>query len=175
MLMSDRSTAAFPAAKSTVIRISWRDPGSIGLLHYNMREELYPELYLGIPELVKEQKLIGEQAIIQPDATVKPEATSKNLRMLGKANEDGTFWLIAANASENTEEFEIKWPVMNNREMTVLSENRSQATEWRFQRTYSAFQVRVFTDAGICKLKSVAEINASLKPICPTGKPLNLA
>lgn len=152
--------------------------GSIGLLHYNMREQLYPELYLGIPELVKEQKLIGEQAIIQPDATVKPEASNKNLRMLGKANEDSSFWLIAANASEDSADIEIRWPVMGNREFTVLSEDRSiQPKDGVFKESFTPFQARVFTDAkNLPKLNSVAEINAMIEAeYAKRAKPGNLA
>lgn len=152
--------------------------GAVGLLHYNRTEIQYPELYIGLPPLAAEQKIIGEEAVIQPDAEIRPVAGNKNLRMLGKINRDGSYWLIACNASDEPGEYEISWPVWENRMLAVLSENRQiQAAGGKIKETFAPYQARVYTDsAKDFKLRPIAEINAAIEAeYAKRAKPGNLA
>ncbi|NLF61521.1 MAG: hypothetical protein GX574_10255 [Lentisphaerae bacterium] len=154
--------------------------GAVGLFHYNRTVEHYPELYLGLPHLVKEQKLIGEQAIIQPDAEVTALSSNAQLRLLSKANTDGSFWLLAASVSEEPLETEIFWPVWPDKEVHVLSEARQvRFKNSRLTESFRPFEVRVYTDSKLAaqaQLKTVSDINAIIEAeYARLAKPGNLA
>lgn len=154
--------------------------GAVGLLHYNRTVEQYPELYLGLPHLIKEQKLVGEQAVIQPDAQQQPQSSNSQLRLMGKANEDGSFWLLAASVSEEPLEAEISWTLWPDKEVHVLSEARqARFINSRLKESFAPFEVRVFTDSRLAaqaQLKTVSEINAIIEAeYARLAKPGNLA
>lgn len=152
--------------------------GAIGLLHYNRTEEQYPELYLGFPHLVAEQKIIGEEAVIHPDAPVAPQAQRPELRLLGKANPDGSFWLLAGNASDETLTSPITWPAWADGEIQVLSEGRTVTLRnGSFSDHFTPYQTRVYTNSGkTFNLATVATVNAAIEAeYARLAKPGNLA
>lgn len=134
--------------------------GAQGLLHYNVFSGDYPELFRGIPELVKEQKIIGEEAVIQtPVKTVSP---SPELRLRAFRNEQtGAVWLLACNAGEEEREYRITLKEFGNAGLQVLSENRFiDAKQGIFSDRFTPFAVHVYTtDQRKFNLKTVAEIN----------------
>ncbi len=135
--------------------------GSRGLLHYNRYVNEFPELYIGMPELVKEQKIIGENAIIQASPVDMPQGSAPELRLLGKVNGDD-LWLLACNASYEPMDFDITWGQLNNRKIQVLSENRSISVNGgKFKDRFGPFEARVYTTSSHdFKLKSIKQINA---------------
>lgn len=139
--------------------------GSVGLLHYNRSELQYPELYLGIPALVAEQKIIGEEAVIHPDAEPAPRASHADLRLLGKANPDGSYWLLACNATETEAEYEVTWPVLADSSLQVLGENRRRPTAaGRFRDRFTPFQARVYTTSRKAfALPSISQVNEDIE------------
>ena len=72
--------------------------GARGLLHYNRMVAHYPELYIGMKYLTKEQAALAP-VFLAPDAPVAPLADpAEPMRMLLK-NVYGAYWLLACNAS----------------------------------------------------------------------------
>lgn len=151
--------------------------GSRGLLHYNRTAGDYPEIILGMPELLKEQKIVGEKAIIQTPVTLNSPASE--LRLAAFRNEsDGTLWLLACNAAYEPHEFTVDFPEFGNRKLQVLSETRSVIPEkGRFRDRFTPFQVHVYTtDQTDFKLKSIPEINRLIEDVyAKRAKPGNLA
>ena len=140
--------------------------GAAGILQYNRCEEQFPELYVGLPPLTRELKIVGSEAIIQPDAADKPEVSSPDLRVLAKYNpETRSFWLLAANGSDNTKEYTIKFAPFADRDVQVLSEGRTcKFAGGALTETFTPWQVKVFTsDMRDFHLLPIAQINAKIE------------
>ena len=152
--------------------------GAQGLMHYNVFHWEFPELYIGMKELVKEQKIIGEEAVIQNPPRVKPTASKPHIRLRAQVNDDGSAWLLACNASYQADTGVVTWPELGNKKLQVLSEDRSIAPEnGRFTDRFGPFEARVYTtsdrDLG---LKTVKETNALIEAeYSERAKPGNLA
>ncbi|MBR7143320.1 MAG: discoidin domain-containing protein [Lentisphaeria bacterium] len=138
--------------------------GAQGLLHYNVFQGDYPEILLGMPLLVKEQKVVGEEAIIQ--TPLKTQSPTKSLRLRAAKNpETGAVWLLACNVEYEDAEYEFELPEFGNSKLQVLSENRSiKASNGRIKDKFRPFEVHVYTtDMRDFKLKTVDEIKAVIE------------
>ena len=131
--------------------------GCTGILHYNRLGVPYPELTLGMPELIKEQKIVGEHAIIQTPIPLPSPVPELKLRAC-KNEEDGSLWIIAVYAKDGELFAEI--PVMQEGDWRVLSENRSIAVNNGVLKDhFTSFQAHIYTtDKTDYKLKSIQEI-----------------
>ena len=133
--------------------------GARGLLHYNVFHGDYPEIQLGMPLLVKEQKIVGEEAVIH--TPLKARAPSKSLRLRAFKNpETGAVWLLACNVEYEDAEYEFELPEFQNSTLQVLSENRQiKASNGKLKDKFRGFEVHVYTtDTRDFKLKTVAQI-----------------
>ena len=149
--------------------------GAKGLFQYNRTEETYPELYLGLPELIREQKLVGEEAVIQPPSDVEPKSSVPSVRMLARKNDKGYYWLLACNMSHDTVDAKISFAPFGSGKFTVLSEDRTvQGAE--ITEHFTPFQVHVYTNQpDLPELKSVRQINAEIEQVyAARKKPGNL-
>ena len=150
--------------------------GAQGLLHYNVFQGDYPEIQIGMPILVKEQKVIGEEAIIQ--TPLKAKSPSKSLRLRAAKNpETGAVWLLACNVEYEAAEYEFELPEFGNSKLQVLSEKRSiKAANGKIKDKFKPFEVHVYTtDQRDFKLKSVDEIKAIIeKAYKDLAKPGNI-
>lgn len=151
--------------------------GSRGLLHYNRMEKHYPELYIGLPHLVREQALVGNEAIIAPDAANQAKCDKPEMRLLTKDN-NGDIWILACNAFDSAGEFTISVPGLEGKTLQVLSEDRSvKVSNGGFSDKFSHYEVHIYTssgkDYGLASVsKIVAEIDAANKA---RHKPGNIA
>ena len=149
--------------------------GAKGLFQYNRTEETYPELYLGLPELIREQKLVGEQAIIQNPSDVSPESSVPSVRMLARKTDGGHYWLLACNMSHDTVDAKIRFAPFGSGKFMVLSEDRTvegaEITEH-----FTPFQVHVYTNQpDLPTLKPVKQINEEIERVyAARKKPGNL-
>ena len=138
--------------------------GAQGLLHYNVFTGDYPEILVGMPILVKEQKIVGEEAIIH--TPLKAKAPNKSLRLRAAKNpETGAVWLLACNVEYEPAEYEFELPEFGNSKLQVLSENRSiKAVNGKLKDKFRPFEVHVYTtDQRDFKLKTVDEIKAIIE------------
>ena len=138
--------------------------GAQGLLHYNVFQGDYPEIMLGMPLLVKEQKIVGEEAIIH--TPLKAKAPSKSLRLRAFKNpETNAVWLLACNVEYEAAEYEFELPEFKNSQLQVLSENRTiKAANGKLKDKFRPFEVHVYTtDMRDFKLKTVDEIKAIIE------------
>ncbi len=142
--------------------------GSQGLMHYNRGVANYPELYLGMPVLAREQRIVGNEAVIQPDAAATAAPGDPALRILAKHNENsGEYWVLACNTSYRSGIFHFDFAPFANRELQLLSENRTiQASDGRVRDTFTPFQVHVYTtDRRDFQLRTIAETNAAIAAV----------
>ena len=119
---------------------------------------------MGMPILVKEQKIVGEEAIIHTQ--LKAKAPSKSLRLRAAKNpETGAVWLLACNVEYEDAEYEFELPEFGNSKLQVLSENRTiNASNGKIKDKFRPFEVHVYTtDMRDFKLKTVDEINALIE------------
>ena len=140
--------------------------GATGILQYNRCEEQFPELYAGLPPLTRELKIVGNEAIVQPNAKEKATVSNSNLRVLAKYNpETRSYWLLAANSSDNTAKYTIKFAPFANKDIKVLSEGRScKFTGGTLTETFTPWQVKVFTsDMRDFQLPTIAQINEKIE------------
>ena len=124
--------------------------GGRGLLHYNCGEETYPELYIGIPHLTKEQKIVGNEAIIEPDADEPAAVVQGPLRILAKKNrKSGELWVLVCNASHLSQDCAFRFLPFENRKIPVLSEARCVAAQnGLIQDRFGPFEVHIYTTDG---------------------------
>ncbi len=140
--------------------------GAKGLFHYNRTEMQYPELYLGLPELVKELKMVGEQAIIHPDAPESVVSDHAALRTLAKLNDRGYYWILVCNASYKKADAKFKFLPCAGKELRVLSENRTVSVDGAgvIADSFSPWQVHVYTNqSDLPGLKTLAAINTEIE------------
>ena len=139
--------------------------GARGLLHYNRGEDNYPELYIGIPYLTREQQLVGNEAIIEPDVAEPIKADQSTLRVLAKRNQKtGEYWVLVCNASHEPRECSFCLTPLANRELTVLSEDRTvKAQDGTVTDRFKPFEVHVYTtDRRNFDLTPVAKIKTEI-------------
>ena len=151
--------------------------GAKGLEHYNRTEEIYPELYLGLPQLVREEKLVGERAVIQEPADGLLKASPDALRFLARKGENGELWFIVCNVSEQPVEARLECDAFAKKRFTVLSEGRQLPLAAQVTERFTPFQVHIYTDArDLPALKSIEEIKAAIEAeYARRAKPGNLA
>lgn len=138
--------------------------GAQGLLHYNVFQGDYPEIMVGMPLLVKEQKIVGEEAIIH--TPLKPKSPTKSLRLRAFKNpESGAVWLLACNVEYESAEYEFELPEFGSSKLQILSENRTiQAENGKIKDKFTPFEVHVYTtDMRDFKLKTIDEIKAIIE------------
>ena len=148
--------------------------GAQGLLHYNVFRGDYPEIYVGMPQLVKEQKVVGEEAVIQdPLPTNSP---TKSLRLRAFKNPiTGKVWLLACNVEYEDAEYDIDLAQFGNAKLNVLSENRTvQAKNGKFRDKFRGFEVHVYTtdmrDFGLKTVKAIEnDIEEAYKKLAKPG------
>ena len=133
--------------------------GAQGLLHYNVFRGDYPEIYVGMPLLVKEQKVVGEEAVIQEPLPVKSPTKSLRLRAF-KNPATGKVWLLACNVEYEAAEYDIDLKEFGNAKLNVLSENRTvKAQNGKFRDKFRGFEVHVYTtdmrDFGLKTVKAI--------------------
>ena len=138
--------------------------GAQGLLHYNVFQGDYPEIMVGMPLLVKEQKIVGEEAVIH--TPLKPKSPTKSLRLRAFKNpESGAVWLLACNVEYESAEYEFELPEFADSKLQILSENRTiKARNGKIKDKFRPFEVHVYTtDMRDFKLKTVDEIKAIIE------------
>ncbi|OGV49918.1 MAG: hypothetical protein A2017_10525 [Lentisphaerae bacterium GWF2_44_16] len=152
--------------------------GSKGLLQYNTAAfPLYPELYIGLPYLVKEQAIVGNEAIIATNAVNPAKCDKAEMRLLTKDN-NGDIWILACNASDNPGKFTINIPGLDGKTLQVLSEARNvKVSNGNFTDDFSHYEVHVYTSSsknfGLTTVsKIITEIAAANKA---RHKPGNIA
>ena len=131
--------------------------GCTGILHYNRVGVPYPELTIGMAELIKEQKIVGEHAIIQTPISIQSPVPELKLRAC-KNEDDGSLWILAVYAKDG--EYTAEIPVTQNGEWQVLSENRAiTANGNTLKDHFTSFQAHIYTtDKTDYKLKTIQEI-----------------
>ncbi|MBQ7178278.1 MAG: discoidin domain-containing protein, partial [Victivallales bacterium] len=151
--------------------------GAKGLLHYNRTEENYPELYYGLPELLKEEKLVGERAVVQNKAKEQLRADKAGIRSLVTQGDNGEYWLIVCNVSNDPCSASLTFAPFGTEEFTVLSEERKLAKSGTIVEKFTPYQVHIYTNAkSLPKLKSLAEITGTIEAMyAKLQKPGNLA
>ena len=153
--------------------------GARGIVQYNRNEEQFPELYVGMPHLLRELKVIGNEAVVHPDAKPAPKASHPDLRLLGKRNEDnGCHWLLAANFSDHTREYTMEFAPFGDKAVQVLSAGRkAQFRGGKLTESFTPWEVKVYTDSTKdYQLLTVDEIRDLIeKEYAKRVKPGNLA
>ncbi len=143
--------------------------GGKGFMHYNRGVENFPELYLGMPALAKEQRIIGNEAVIQPDAVEKSVSDNPELRILAKRNAiGGAYWVLVCNTSQQSGKYRFSFAPFADRQLQVLSENRTvkASSSGQVSDEFTPFQVHVYTtDRRDFGLKPIAEINAAIAKV----------
>ena len=139
--------------------------GGKGLMHYNRGVDNFPELYIGMPHLTREQKVVGNEAVIEEDAAEPVEVRSGSLRTLAKRNAAaGEYWVLVCNTSYETGEYSFRFAPFASGELQVLSEARKvSASDGTVKDRFTPFEVHIYTTSKRdFKLPSVKEINAEI-------------
>lgn len=151
--------------------------GGRGILTYNRTTPHYPELYLGMPEMVKEVRCLAPVLLEDDVADPADKVDNANVRMLVKQH-DGAWWIFAVSTTPGKEKARFTLPALGDRELQVVSEDRTvKAAGGQFDDVFDNYQVHIYTtDTALPKLKSVAAIEAEIAAAnARRAKPGNLA
>ena len=142
--------------------------GANGLMHYNRGVDNFPELYLGMPHLTREQQVIGNEAVIQDDSPEKVTGLDPHLRILAKYNPvTREYWLLVCNASYESGEYAFTFIPFAGKDIQVLSENRTVAGgNGTIKEHFTPYQVHVYTtSARHYGLTPIADIKAQIAAV----------
>ncbi len=151
--------------------------GGRGILTYNRTTPHYPELYLGMPEMVREVRYLAP-ALLEDDVTDPANRVDNgNVRMLVKKH-NGEWWIFAVSTTPGREQARFTLPALGDRELRAVSEDRVlKAVKGEFADRFDNYQVHIYTtDPAPSGLKSVAAIEAEIAAAnAARAKPGNLA
>ncbi|MBO4512997.1 MAG: hypothetical protein J5746_09530 [Victivallales bacterium] len=137
--------------------------GGRGVEFYTRQENIYPEINIGFPALVKELNALAP-VILENDAKEPAFANSNpNVRTMLKKH-DGEYWLFAVSTTSGVEKASFTLPAFAGKKLKVLEEERAiQANEGGvFEDTFSNYQVHIYTTAVPPALESLASIETRI-------------
>ncbi|OPY78050.1 MAG: F5/8 type C domain protein [Syntrophorhabdus sp. PtaU1.Bin153] len=151
--------------------------GSHGVINYNWRADIYPELAIGMPALTKELTYLSE-VFLSPDSKLAISPV-KELRAMSKEF-SGNHYFFVCNAQMKDAEINISIPGISKlaKKLNVISEGRSVALNGdSFSEKFYPYEVHVYTTcADNSGLETVSSICARIdKANEEKRKPGNLA
>ncbi len=142
--------------------------GAKGLMHYNRGVDNFPELYLGMPHLTREQQVIGNEAVIQDDSPEKVTGLDPHLRILAKYNpQTQEYWVLVCNTSYESGQYAFTFAPFAGKDIQVLSENRTvSGGNGEIKEYFTPYQVHVYTtSARDFGLTAIADIKAQIAAV----------
>ena len=134
--------------------------GANGFIQYNRMYAHYPELYIGMPHLVREKNALGP-VVLAPVSKIQPTTTNSKVKMLLKEY-DGHLYLFVCNAQMMPQTISIDVPGLGLRakELSVLSQGRVVSLDGdRLTDQFDTFEANVYTTATeLPDLLTVSEI-----------------
>ncbi|MBR6371937.1 MAG: hypothetical protein IKS20_02030 [Victivallales bacterium] len=137
--------------------------GGKGVELYTRNENIYPEINIGFPALVKE--LLALSPVFLENDAIEPAFANSNPNvrtMLKKHN--GEYWLFAVSATSGVEKASFTLPAFAGKRLNVVEEERTiQAKDGGvFEDTFNNYQVHIYTTAVPPRLESLASIEARI-------------
>lgn len=119
--------------------------GGRGILTYNRTTRHYPELYLGMPEFVREIRYLAP--VLLADAVVDEghAVDNPNVRWVVKRYQN-QLWLLAVSTTHSREQATFSIPELGDRPLQVISEDREvNAAQGAFNDVFDNYQVHIYT------------------------------
>jgi len=133
--------------------------GGRGILTYNRTTHHYPELYLGMPEFVREISFLAPILLSEDVIDPSHNVDNPNIRWMVKRYQ-GQLWVLAVSTTHGREQATLTIPELGDQTLQVLSEEREvNSVKGVFRDVFDNFQVHIYTtERKRPDLKSLAAI-----------------
>jgi hypothetical protein len=150
--------------------------GGRGILFYNRTTELYPELFLGMPEISKEMNALSDVLLLDDMDESAFKVDNANVRCVCK-RQDNDYWIFAVSTTHGKENATFTLPQLGSRTLNLVRESRTiSARQGTFSDVFDNFELHIYTTAQPPKLETVAQVEARIaKRNEQRRKPGNLA
>ncbi|MBR6374041.1 MAG: discoidin domain-containing protein [Victivallales bacterium] len=150
--------------------------GGRGILFYNRTTNLYPELFLGMPEIAKEMNALS--SVLLEDDCVEPgfKVDNANVRWMCK-KQGNDYWIFAVSTTHDKEKATFTFPALGGRKLNLVREARTiTPAQGKFSDSFDNFELHIYTTAQPPKLETLAEVEERIaKRNEQRRKPGNLA